>query len=140
MLTRISGEQTDGRYSTVECLAPAGDTVPLHRHTRDDEAFHVLEGELTVWVGDTVRRLGPGDCALAPIGVSHVYRVTSDGPARWLATCSPAGFEQFLAAYGEPAGERRLPDPAPPDIERLGKLAAEHGIELLGPPGTLPSA
>ena len=139
MLVRVSGEQTGGRYSLVECHAPAGDTVPLHRHTRDDEAFYVLEGELTVWVGDTVRTLEPGESALAPIGVPHVYKVTSDGPARWLVTCSPAGFEQFLAGYGEPAAERRLPDPTAPDVDRLGRLAAEHGIELLGPPGTLPS-
>lgn len=139
MLTRVSGEQTAGRYSMVECHAPEGDTVPLHRHTREDETFLVLEGELTIWVGDTVRTLGPGDSALAPIGVAHVYEVTSESPARWLATCSPAGFERFLAAYGEPAAQLRLPDPAPLDVERLERLAVEHGIELLGPPGTLPS-
>ena len=42
-------------------------------------------------------------------------------------------------AYGEPAERRELPVlGGPPDVERLGRLAAEHRIELLGSPGMLP--
>jgi hypothetical protein len=54
---------------------------------------------------------------------------------------SPAGFERFVAAAGRPAETLTLPPPpeSPPDLERLATVAAEHGIELLGPPGQLPS-
>jgi hypothetical protein len=38
-----------------------------------------------------------------------------------------------------PAQRRELPAPEAPDVERLGRLAAEHGIDLLGPPGMLPA-
>jgi hypothetical protein len=57
-----------------------------------------------------------------------------------LVVNSPSGFEDFVAAAGEPAAELTLPPPAqePPDMERVAALAAEHGIEILGPPGALP--
>jgi hypothetical protein len=49
------------------------------------------------------------------------------------------GFADFVRAYGVPAERPELPVlDGPPDSERLGRLAAEHGITLLGPPGMLP--
>jgi hypothetical protein len=63
-----------------------------------------------------------------PRGVPHTYRV-GDAGARWLVTSSPAGFERFVAAVSASA----TADPA-----ELARLAADHGIEILGPPGMLP--
>jgi hypothetical protein len=55
-------------------------------------------------------------------------------------TSSTGGFASFVRAFGEPAERRELPVlHGPPDAERLGRLAAEHRIELLGPPGMLPA-
>jgi hypothetical protein len=58
-----------------------------------------------------------------------------------LAISAPAGFERFFVETGRPAESMTLPPPeeSPPDLERLAAVAAEHGIELLAPPGTLPS-
>jgi hypothetical protein len=49
----------------------------------------------------------------------------------------PAGFEGFIRTVGEPAGELRIPPPpdAPPDMEQMVAAAAEHGVEIIGPPG-----
>jgi Cupin domain len=99
----------------------------------------VLEGGLTLWYGDRRLELGPGDFALAPRGVPHTYRVESPGGARILVTSSDASFDRFVRAYGETAAEPVLPDPVEPDVERLAAIADQHGIELLGPPGTLPA-
>jgi hypothetical protein len=57
-----------------------------------------------------------------------------------LAISSPAGFERFVAEAGRPAESLTLPprEESPPGLERVAEIAAEHGIELLGPPGTLP--
>jgi quercetin dioxygenase-like cupin family protein len=125
----------------VRLYAPPGDQPPLHLHADADETFYVLEGEVTVWVGDSEPVvLGPADFAFAPRGVPHTYRVTSDGPARVLVTSTPGGFADFVRAYGVPAERHELPVlDGPPDVERLGRLAAEHGITLLGPPGMLPA-
>jgi uncharacterized cupin superfamily protein len=112
---------------------------PLHVHRTDDEGFYLLEGSLTLWVGPERIDLRPGEFVLAPHGIPHTYKVESEEGARWLVTSSDASFDRFVAAAGVPATEDRLPDPTEPDIDRLKKLAAEHGIEILGPPGALPS-
>jgi hypothetical protein len=57
-----------------------------------------------------------------------VYRVGAE-LARWLIASLPAGFERFVAAVSA------LDAPEP---QRVGRLAAEHGIEIPGPPGMLP--
>jgi mannose-6-phosphate isomerase-like protein (cupin superfamily) len=129
----------EGDHSVLEMRAPAGDQPPLHVHHDSDEGFYVLEGEVTVWAGDEQRVLNPGEFALGPKGVPHTYRVTSAEPARMIVTSSNGAFARFVQAYGEPAPRRELPPREAPDAERLGRLAAEHGIELLGPPGMLPA-
>ncbi len=138
-LADVLVDGSDG-YSMIEMLAPAGDQPPLHVHHHEDEAFYVLEGELALWAGEEHAVLRPGQFANAPKGVPHTYRVTSDERARFLVTSSTGGFASFVRAFGEPAPRRELPVvDGPPDAERLGRLAAEHGIELLGPPGMLPA-
>ena len=66
--------------------------------------------------------------------------MTSSEPARLLDINSPAGFDRFIAAAGRPAERLTLPPEPdePPDFDLLAALAAEHGLELLGPPGALP--
>jgi hypothetical protein len=66
--------------------------------------------------------------------------VSGDRPARILVTSSNGSFARFVKAYGVPAPRRELPVlEGPPDAERLATLAAENGIELLGPPGMVPA-
>ena len=115
-ITRIQVEGAECRnaYALVEMTAPQGDMPPLHVHRRDDEAFYVLEGRLTLFAGEQALEL--------------TYRAELDG-TRWLVVCSPAGFEEFVRDVA--AAER---DPAV-----LAEISARHGIEILGPPGTLPS-
>lgn len=135
-------EQTNGAYAIFDMIGPPGDEVPLHVHTVEDEAFLILEGEMTVWVGDQQRVIGAGDYALMPRNVMHCYRVTSDTPTRWLAITSPAGFEGFVREISAPATEHRLPDQvdlSPETLARLGSIATNYGVTFLGPPGTRPS-
>jgi hypothetical protein len=84
--------------------------------------------------------VGPGECVNTPRDVPHTEHVTSAGPARLLDVNAPAGFDKFVAATGEPAAELTLPpaDRPLPDVERLNAIAAEHQIDVLGPPGGLP--
>ncbi|MGH4022232.1 MAG: quercetin 2,3-dioxygenase [Pseudonocardiaceae bacterium] len=136
----VRGDETDGRFTLMQMDGPPGDQPPLHVHRDTDEGLFVLSGQLTVWAGKQQVSLGPGEFFHAARGVPHTYRVSDAGPARWLVTASPAGFDTFVALVGKPASEHRLPDAGPPpDPEQLASLAAEHGIEILGPPGALPS-
>jgi quercetin dioxygenase-like cupin family protein len=137
---QVAGEETGGAYAVVELTGPEGDMPPLHVHRREDEAFYVLEGRLTVFVGGEEIRLEAGDCAVAPRDVPHAYRVESP-EARWLGFASPAGFDRFVLEASVPAESPTLPA-GPPALtpDSLAQLAAGYGLELLGPPGALPAA
>lgn len=132
---KASAEATLGGAFIYEHLAPQGDGPPLHVHHREDECFYVLEGELTLWVGGQVIEARAGSFAFGPREVPHTYVVPSPG-ARFLVVTEPAGFEGFVRSLAEPAQTRTLPPAADlPDRERVQAAAAEHGIDILGPPG-----
>src|SRR3954447_5567186 len=136
---RAAGEDTGGRYGVVESVAPSGHQPPPHVHHEDDEGFYVLEGEITVYVGDDATVLRSGEFINAPRGVAHTFRVSGPEPARMLVTSAPARFDAFVRELGEPAAREELPVlDAPPDVERLVATAARHGVEILGAPGILP--
>lgn len=126
-------------FSLVRMHCPPGDQPPLHVHDDEDEGFYVLSGSLTVWVGASEPiTLTAGEYALAPHGLPHTYRAGDEG-AVMLVTSTPGRFVAFLREAGEVALAPELPVlEGPPDAERLGRIAAAHGITLLGPPGMLP--
>ena len=135
----VDGEETNGNYSVVDSVGPQGNMPPLHVHEREDEVFHVVEGQLTVFLPGEQVELNVGDTLRAPCGVPHTYRVESD-TCRWLVFCQPAGFEEFVRAVSEPAPSSELPPPdRPHDLDAIAAAAAAAGIELLGPPGALPA-
>lgn len=127
---------TAGRVAVLEHLAPRGAGSPMHVHHREDEWFYVMDGELTFWVGGEVITAPAGSFVYGPRDVPHTFIVSSD-EARFLLVTEPAGFEDFVRALSEPARELAIPPAAtePPDLGRLAALAAEHDIEILGPPG-----
>ena len=97
-------------------------------------------GELTLWVGDEPPiELVPGEYALAPHGVPHTYRAGDEGAVA-SSPPLPGGFVASCARRARPPLRPELPVlDGPPDAERLARIAADHGITLLGPPGMLPS-
>jgi quercetin dioxygenase-like cupin family protein len=136
----VDGDQTGDEISLVEFAAPRGDMPPLHVDHRNDETVYLVEGRMTFFVGDGVIALSEGQAAVAPRGRPHAYRVESE-QARWLVINNPAGFERFLRAASEPAPDDELPPPGRTlDPDAVVRLATEYGIEVLGPPGTLPEA
>lgn len=133
MTVKAGGDQTNGAFTLIEQLAPAGFAPPPHVHRAEEEAFYVLEGELTVTCGGNRWAAGPGAFVLLPRGIPHAFAVSAAGPARLLQITSPAQFERFAAELGEPARQRTLPPPAPADLPRMRELMAKYGYELAGP-------
>jgi quercetin dioxygenase-like cupin family protein len=133
---KASGEHTGGRLAVVEMYGPKGAGSPLHIHRSEDEWFHVLEGELTIWVGGQTLAAPAGAFAYAPRDIPHTFVIASSY-ARFLAGAQPAGFDDFVRATGTPAQARILPPDSlrRPTPEELTAIAADHGIEILGPPG-----
>lgn len=134
---KASTETTGGGVAVIEHLSAPGSGSPLHRHTREDEWFYVIEGQLTLWVGGELIEAPAGSFVYGPRSIPHTFVVSSPEPARFLLVTEPAGFERFMRAFSEPAQTLTIPPPAsePPDVERLTAAAAEYGIEILGPPG-----
>ena len=125
----LDADRTDARFSVIDMVeVPAGHMPPLHVHHAEDEVFYVIDGEVTLYLPGRQIECRPGACVLAPRGIPHAYRV-GDRPARWLVMSSPAGFERFVGSVAALADV----DPA-----TLTAVAAEHDIEILGPPGMLP--
>ena len=69
-----------------------------------------------------------------PRAIPHGFTVSDAGPGRIIVVVSPGGFDQFVAAAGEPAPALRLPEPVPPDPALIAQLAAAHGIQILPRP------
>ena len=135
----IDGDAGGGMLALAEERGRRGTMPPLHVHHRDDEAFYVIDGELSLFVGGEQLSLGSGQAALAPREVPHSYRVESE-EAHWLLITTPAGFESFVREVAEPApGEQLPPAGRPHDPAVLAEAAAKVGIEILGPPGALPA-
>jgi quercetin dioxygenase-like cupin family protein len=93
----LRGEETDGHVSVTEIVVPPHSAgPPLHTHDFD-EAFYLLEGELIFQVESTLDTKGPSEISFAPRNVPHTLANHSDAPARYILTCTPAGFERHWA-------------------------------------------
>ena len=59
----------------------------LHVHHSDDEAWHVLEGELRFRYEGRTETAGPGTTIFVPAGVAHTY--SAGAGARYLIILTP---------------------------------------------------
>ena len=126
-----TAQQTGGAFSLMEERLPRGAEPPPHVHHREDESFFLLDGELTVRVGDETFSARPGSFVYCPRDVPHLLTVESD-EVRMLTLCTPGGVEQLFVELGEPATTRTLPpDGDEPDVDRVVTLAAHYGAEVL---------
>jgi quercetin dioxygenase-like cupin family protein len=137
LTVKAGGAETGGSFAQVEVDDPRGTATPMHVHRNEDETFYVLEGEVTVLVGDERIDLAAGDFALAPRDIAHAYIVRSER-ARMLVTLSPAGLEELFVACGVPVTGSEAPaDAVLPPLDEMVRLFGGYGCELVGPPPTL---
>lgn len=129
-LLKVTGERTGGHYAMAEIISTPQGFVPLHVHHREDEAFFVLDGEVTFTVGDDVFETGPGGFAFGPRDVPHRYEVTTPS-ARMLMLFSPAGFEGFIRATSQPTDSLETVVPDDLDLELIMEAASRYGAEML---------
>lgn len=117
----------------MEQSAPRGFSPPLHVHHREDTALLVLDGRITVLVGDERRTCEAGELVWLPRDVPHTFRVDSE-VVRQLELVTPAGFEDFHVDASEPARARAIPPASEPDIASLLAAIGPYEAEILGPP------
>ena len=103
---------------------------PLHVHSREDEVFYVLEGDLVFEIDGAREIVGPGGSVYLKRGVPHRYQNFTDRDARLLIGVVPGAFQEFFAelSAATPAGGGM------PPMDILQSIDARHGIRTLGPP------
>ena len=75
----------------------AGRLLEPHVHDDEDDAFYILEGELTfLLAGGEELAAPPGTFVLVPPGVEHGLRNDGDVPVRMLNLHAPAGFDRRI--------------------------------------------
>jgi quercetin dioxygenase-like cupin family protein len=125
-----------GLYTVVQVQGPAGLAIPVHYHDLEEEGFYVAQGRVRIFLGDEERTLDAGGFAMAPRGVRHTFRLETPGATLVLLVSPGPAHEAMFREMGEPAGARRpAPETSnPPDPAELGRIAASHGTQIVGPP------
>jgi quercetin dioxygenase-like cupin family protein len=132
VVVKAGHAETGGGFSQFETDDPYGTATALHVHRDEDETFYVLEGEVTLQIGESRFELRAGDFAFAPRNVPHAYAVRSE-TARMLVTYCPGGLEELFVEIGA-TGETPQPTDGQPAPEELARLFGERGVEIVGPP------
>src|SRR5580704_2194235 len=128
-------DDTNGKYSMWEAVVPPGGGPPPHVHSREEEGFYILDGEITLHVGDGRIVVTAGMFANMPVGTLHSFKNESGKPARMLISVVPSGLEQMMFELGVPVADEATTAAAPTkdDIDRLLAVSRRYGIELLLP-------
>src|SRR5882762_5472248 len=89
-----TGEDTNGKYALWEAIVPPGGGPPPHVHSREEEGFYVLEGEITFTVNGERIVATAGVFANMPVGTPHSFKNESGKPAKMLISVAPGGLEK----------------------------------------------
>ncbi len=125
VFVKLTNANSNGAVATFQHpVSPMGGP-PLDRHSREDEWFYVLDGEITVEVDGERMLLPAGGSAFAPRDTVHAFQNFTNIQAQILIMVTPGGFHHFF----EKLFSIQSSDPA-----RLEPSAKEYGIEILGSP------
>lgn len=122
---KATGEDTDGAFTVIETVVPAGCGPPRHLHRRESETFYVLDGEFEFEIGKETIHASVGAFLVAPPDLPHQFRNVTDRPAKLLIVCQPAGFEKFVEEFAT------IPTDVPPDPQQMAAIGAKYGIEFV---------
>lgn len=130
-----TGDETDGKYATFEAIVPPGSGPPPHVHSREEESFLVLEGEMTFQLGEDRFVVGEGTFLNMPVGSLHCFKNEGQKTARMLISIAPAGLEKMFLEVGTPLTESELeaPPPSRSEIEKLLAAAPRYGVSIFVP-------
>jgi mannose-6-phosphate isomerase-like protein (cupin superfamily) len=130
-----TGDDTHGTYAIWEAIVPPGGGPPPHVHRREEEGFHILEGEITLQAGDKQMVATAGMFVNMPIGLPHSFKNESSKPAKMMIMVAPAGLENMFLEVGMPLpdGSTTALPPTQEEISKLLKVAPKYGVEILLP-------
>jgi mannose-6-phosphate isomerase-like protein (cupin superfamily) len=119
----LSGEDTQGVFSTYRISVDPESGPPLHVHRTNDETFYVLDGHFEVQAGDIIKRVAAGTYVFLPRDIPHSFRNVGTTTGTLLGISTPPGHERFFEEIGELSA---LPKP-----EDLMEICRKHGLEIM---------
>ncbi len=127
---KATSDDTDGTFFCSESvIEPGFPGPPLHVHRRLHDMFYVLEGTLTLRLGDETVEAEAGSFACVPPGTPHTFSNPGARPVRMLNFNTPGGWEDYMrdlgAAFAEHGG--------PPPPEEIGRIASRYDFEVVTP-------
>lgn len=128
------GDETHGAFAVFETLVPPGGGTPPHVHTREDELFYVLEGEVTFRADGNSFTGRPGCWVTLPRGTKHQFLNLTQHDTRMLIIATPAGIEKFFEEIGTSA--EQAPPVTPDRIAQMIAGAVAYGIQIEAGPTT----
>jgi quercetin dioxygenase-like cupin family protein len=131
----VTGDESNGAYFAMEALVPPGGGPPPHIHTREDETFYLLEGEIEFLLDDELTTAGRGDFVNVPRGTVHRFKNVGAETARMILTFTPAGIERWFAETLESApndvDEADVPDNVDEVAARYVAAAPRYGLKFV---------
>ena len=128
-IIKLRGNETGGRVMIREGRILPGESPPIHIHSREDESFHVLEGELEFQIGNQFITAKAGQWIYAPIGLQHTFRNINSTDARLEFVFTPAGIERYFEEVSQVLARR------PTNWSEIAnQVAKKYGIDMLGIP------
>jgi mannose-6-phosphate isomerase-like protein (cupin superfamily) len=127
-----TGAETNGQYALWEALVLPGGGPPPHVHSREEEGFYILDGEITFQIGDELVVATVGMFANMPVGTPHSFKNESSRPAKMLISVAPAGLEKMFFEVGVPLapGAVSASPPSKEEVEKLLAVAPRYGVEI----------
>ncbi len=125
----IASKDTGGAFSLIHGYEIQGLEPPPHTHTREDESFYLLNGEIAFTVGDETFHAKSGNWVFLPRNIQHTFKVLTEN-AEVLIHLSPGGFEEYFKEMSEPARELVIPvrPQGPPDVKKIIETASRYGV------------
>lgn len=127
----LDSSDTGGKFSLLKMTEPRGLEPPPHIHTREDEIFMLLDGEMMFTCGGKNFHAKTGDSMFLPKNIMHSFQVLTD-KAEVMIMLTPAGLEKFFIEMSGKAPEMKTPPmpSGPPDIPRLIATAGRYGVQF----------
>jgi mannose-6-phosphate isomerase-like protein (cupin superfamily) len=122
---KATGEETNGSFYLGEVVVAAGfPGPPPHVHERLYDMFYVLDGTLTMRLGDETTELPEGSFVCVPPGVVHTFSNPTQTPVRFLNFNTPAGWENYMRDL------RAALARGTPSQEEIGQIASRYDFRV----------
>lgn len=125
----VTSKETGNKYALLRATERKGLEPPPHIHTKEDEAFLILEGEVVYTVGSKTFNAKQGDLMFLPKNIPHSFKIQSE-KLETLILLTPGGLENYFVEMSKPAEELALPPlpQGPPDLKKLIATASKYGV------------